>query len=398
MKVSNDMKTIEEQREFSELLERSIEKIDISDTQFAEAVERYEAVGAWLAAEDSPLAKYQPDLKPQGSFRLGTVIKPLDKDDEFDVDLTCKLLISKKSISQQQLKALVGDRLRQKYKMDKEKRRCWRLNYSEKTKFHMDIVPAIPDENQVLLEKHVSHQLAEHALCITDNKTWDYSTDWPRSNPEGYALWFVNRMMLVFEARRRFLAESLKADVANIPEYRIKTPLQRTVQLLKRHRDSRLGVNELKPVSIILTTLAAHAYNNEDNLHDTLFSILKNMDSPDFIRRINGNYYIANPVNPDENFADKWNENPGKRIMFFDWLEMARKDFNKIVNLRGYEISENLEPIIGKRYITEALKDIGVSRKEAREAGKLKMAFGTGILSSAGKTPVRNHGFFGEDK
>ena len=54
---------------------------------------------------------------------------------------------------------------------------------------------------------------------------------------KGYAAWFRDRMKPQFEARRRALAESLRASVEDIPEYRVKTPLQQAIQLLKRHRD-----------------------------------------------------------------------------------------------------------------------------------------------------------------
>lgn len=59
------------------------------------------------------------------------------------------------------------------------------------------------------------------------------------------------------------LAESVRA----VPKYQSnKTPLQRAVQILKRHRDIMFAGDEDKPVSIIITTLAAKAYQEKVRL------------------------------------------------------------------------------------------------------------------------------------
>lgn len=79
-------------REYSKILEKIAANLDITATQYQLAVQRYEAVGNWLDADNSPLKPYKPKITPQGSFRLGTVIKPLLEGEEYDVDLTCKLL------------------------------------------------------------------------------------------------------------------------------------------------------------------------------------------------------------------------------------------------------------------------------------------------------------------
>lgn len=35
----------------------------------------------------------------------------------------------------------------------------------------------------------------------------------------------------------------------------------------------------------------------------------------------NGKWWVQNPVDPDENFADKWNEYPERREAFMQWLK-----------------------------------------------------------------------------
>jgi len=402
------MFTVEAKQQFSNLLEKSITKLDLTDAQFEAITERYRAVGEWLGGEDSPLAKYYPDIKPQGSLRLGTVTRPWLRDDEFDLDFTFKLQIPKVSITQYGLKHMVGNRLkdeRSRYKdmLGKEKRRCWTINYSDETKFHMDIVPSIPDDFTWLLAIGVPYEIAKHAVCITDNEKWNNGDDWPKSNPEGYALWFLDKMKtrhLLLEASMR---KSMQVD--KVPEHKIKTPLQRSIQLLKRHRDSVFGNDKDKPASIIITTLAAYAYNNEENLYDAMSSILSKMDDPTYLRIENGLYVIENPVSPSsngypgENFADKWNEKPGKATNFFVWLETARSYFKSFSDMRDMPLmAKSLKSVIGERYVNESLNEIATAQKEMREGGLLKMAAGTGILGTEGRAPVSNHNFHGIDE
>ena len=70
------------------------------------------------------------------------------------------------------------------------------------------------------------------------------------------------------------------AQVDDLPAYRWKSPLQRCVQILKRHRDVMFADNlDSKPISIIITTLAGKAYQGEVEIADALDRILSNMGS-----------------------------------------------------------------------------------------------------------------------
>ncbi|MFA7002817.1 MAG: nucleotidyltransferase, partial [Verrucomicrobiia bacterium] len=310
------------------LLRDLAEELDVPPSKYQEAKERYDAVGAWLNAKESVLARYSPDIHPQGSFALGTVTRPVGEE-EYDVDAVCRLNVTPSGITQQQLKDMVGNRLKQNAKyvamLDPKEggRRCWTLQYAEETKFHLDILPAIPDVPNWLVGLGVPHELARHAICITDKKTWDYAKDWPRSNPKGYAEWFKSRMTVVLNERRRALAAERQARVEDINDYEVRTPLQRVVQLLKRHRDIRYNGDDDKPISIIITTLAAQAYQNEPAVENALINVVPRMRH--LIVKRNGVWWIPNPVNPAESFADKWAETPRKADVFFEWhdrLEM----------------------------------------------------------------------------
>jgi hypothetical protein len=130
--------------------------------------------------------------------------------------------------------------------------------------------------------------------------------------------------MLVESLRKR----GVTASIEKLPDYRVRTALQATVMLLKRHRDNMFAGNtDVKPISVIITTLSGHAYGNEDRIGDALFSILAGMDR--YIRQDGGKFIIPNPTDRLENFADKWAENPRKAAAFFQWLRQAREDFDR---------------------------------------------------------------------
>jgi len=154
------MYTSEQKRQFSQILGNIAESLDIPESKYEEAVSRYETIGKWLDANDSKLHVYKPTIYAQGSFRLGTMVRPVNDSDEYDIDLVCYLEIDKDNISQTELKDMVGDRLKEHEayrKMLDEGRRCWTITYANE--FHMDILPAIP-----------AYETTNESILITDKK------------------------------------------------------------------------------------------------------------------------------------------------------------------------------------------------------------------------------------
>ena len=358
---------------FTSLLEAISEALDIPESHYEQAVKRYESIGTWLERDESIVARYNPEIYPQGSFSLGTVTKPISGAEEYDIDLVSELDLHKTEISQERLKYLVGHEIKSYARANnmnsrpEESRRCWTLNYADGAQFHADILPAIPDAESfkqlIELHRHALPIGSNYAIAITDNTHPNYAEinpDWPRSNPKGYAEWFRSRMQIQFDAARRSFAESKQLRVEEVPEYKVKTPLQRSIQILKRHRDIWFDENQsaydenAKPISIIITTLAAHAYNNEVDLQQALLKIV--MEMPRYIEYgSNGAASIPNPVNPLENFADKWQEYPIRKACFMDWLKQAQLDLTTALKLSDVQsVGKSLEPSVGKRVISEA--------------------------------------------
>ena len=64
------------------------ENLDISPTMREKAEKSYRSVGEWLGDCD---VNSDVKIMPQGSFYLGTVIRPVSDEDEYDIDLVCLL-------------------------------------------------------------------------------------------------------------------------------------------------------------------------------------------------------------------------------------------------------------------------------------------------------------------
>lgn len=322
------------------ILKKMLAELEIPESAYDKAVKRYEDIGDWFGRKESSLNQYDPHVFPQGSFRLGTVIKPINGNEQYDLDLSCKLRkgLSKKTHTQEQVKNLVGKEL-EAYRVARgiqeklePKHRCWRLIYQDELNFHADIVPAIPEDQQrrvqlsEAIRKSESDQFANAAdttVVITDDRNTNYRTisdNWKVSNPEGYASWFEERM------RGQTIYNLLeKAQIDKVPAYKKKTSLQQAIQLLKRHRDIMFAkAPDKKPISIIITTLAARAYNGETDLGDALTNILNNMGN--LVKAAKPR--VPNPVDPGEDFADRWATDTTLETNFRNWLAQAKADFD----------------------------------------------------------------------
>ena len=72
-----------------EEIKKLIEEIDVSDSNYEAATNRYNSIANYI--KNSGLNKNNPDIYLQGSFKLGTAIKPLTDDGAYDIDIVCNL-------------------------------------------------------------------------------------------------------------------------------------------------------------------------------------------------------------------------------------------------------------------------------------------------------------------
>ena len=376
-------------RFMNRLLEHLVDLLDVPTSHYQRATQRYQSLGDWFHRDASRIAKFDPQVYSQGSFRLGTAIRPLTKKEEYDLDMVCELVLLKSNVSQRDLKELVGAEIKDYATANnlnepaKEKKRCWRLNYADGVSFHMDILPAIPDDErfkQFLATKGVQPDFVELAIAITDRQHEDYSrisNDWPHSNPRGFAGWFERRMRSLSRTRTAALvANGAYASVDEVPAWDWKTPLQRAIQILKRHRDVKFQNNlDLKPISMILTSLAARAYNGEAELDLALSGILERM--PQFVRT--NAPRVPNPVNEVEDFADRWASDPRLERNFWSWHTQAVADFDGI---RNTKTESELQSLVGRLF------DVYLPSKQLTEVVRLLPVNVPLVRSTPKVTPI----------
>lgn len=325
------------ERRYLELL---VETLDIPLSLYERAVKRHQSLGEWFCRDTSRLKQFNPRVSPQGSFRHGTVVRPLVEDAEYDLDNVTTLDMSKSAITQKRLKELYGLEMRDYAEAHgmlaplEEKNRCWRLRYADQEKFHLDSLPSLAEEEGVIFSlrvRNVPEELARRAIAITDRRHPAYaniSNAWLTSNPRGFARWLESKMGPLADARRLDLvARRVYAKVEDVPSYELKTPLQRGIQLLKRHRDVMFAYNpEVAPISMILTNLAGRAYDGESDVYLAVRGILSRMLN--LVREERP--YVPNPTHPAEDYADKWSKDPRLERNFRLWHAQASKDFEQL--------------------------------------------------------------------
>lgn len=96
----------------TDYLERLAAELDVPSSRYEEATLRYHSVGDWLGREESSLKDFSPDVYVQGSFRLGTPIRPVNDAEHYDIDLVCELSFNKRHVSQRELKEMLGKEMR----------------------------------------------------------------------------------------------------------------------------------------------------------------------------------------------------------------------------------------------------------------------------------------------
>ena len=373
--------------QLAELLGTAIAALDISDADFAAAEARYLALAEFLGSHWAD-ARADGAVYPQGSMRLGTVTRLIHRNDEYDLDIVCRRDLLKESVTQAGLKAEVGHGLELFIKsepdgspdLDDEGKRCWTLTYPG-CQFHLDVLPALPDVKAV-----------PDGIILTDTELryWQYSS------PIKYADWFHGVMRAEWLTRAASVAESKSIDIADVPAWSVKTTLQRTVQALKRHRDIFFAEDlHNRTASVIVTTLAAQAYSPGGSLYDLLADITAKM--PYLVRHENGMYLVCNPVQEQENFADRWQKHPERAERFFQWMEQAGSDFADLGAQRGLDrILEKTATAFGSRAAETAEEAFGTGLQESRRTGRLGILPGAATLIPGARRRVPDHHFHGD--
>jgi len=237
--------------------------VNLNDTRYKTAESGIETISSILQNDELFGDKYI-DTKPQGSFRQETIIKPVDADCDFDVDILFEMdavegwepedYLNKLST---QLKKL--DRYKDKIDT-RGKTRCVTIDYE--SDFHIDIVPTIEINGDSVVMNKAANQYE-----VTDG--------------DGYAQWFIRKNSITGKKR-----------------------LTKAVRLLKYIRDSK-GSFDIK--SVVLTTLFGNQVLDSDNVDEhypdvstTFTRLITRLDI--FLQANPLVPQISNPVLASENF------------------------------------------------------------------------------------------------
>ena len=376
-------------------IDRVIANIELTPTQFQTAERSYNAIATVLNKPNSPIRIYSPRIQPQGSMRIGTTVRPPDRE-EFDLDMLCLLALSGKGVTPHDVYEWVWNALGtdETYRGMRERRcRCIRINYADAFRFHLDVTPAIPDWDK-----------QSDSLYIPDREQRVWSSTHPIGFADAFFTPITERLPVyggqVIGSERRFAAN---AAVEPLPKYGAfeKKPLQRIVQMLKHDRDEHYGDKpKLVPCSILLTTITARSYAAEVGIPATslLDFVRKVVDRlPSYIGCVqtrNGQeYVVVNPVNKDENFAEKWtahyyNEFRSWHQKVSQWLGALQNTLGKGTDVMLTELSARL----GKDRVITAANSVGIDTRKLQESGKVRVD-SKGTLGAIGTVVPRTINF-----
>lgn len=331
---------------------KSLSDLDLSPTMEKNARDKYDALAKYLDEQG-----LDSDFYPQGSFLIGTTIRPYrdGKNHDYDLDVLAILKRKKEDTDAKSVKNDVGDCIKESgiysEKLEKEDRNCWTLKYAKVADgigFSLDIVPSVYEDVSIkndIIKSGVSYSNAEKTVAITNKELSDY--DWLTSNPLGFGDWFL-------EISNKHLSTDMKSEQYNnlpydirmvfesaekIPTYYYRSNLQKAVQFIKRHRDIYYDRSKLigdKPSSILISALVADSIKNEWNLSisDIVIAFIVGFRNKSISLMQDGK--ILNPVDLRENLIERYTDN--RKSNMDKWVS-ALSDIMNIEDERKFKQS-----------------------------------------------------------
>jgi len=364
-----------------ELLRRIAEGLQLTGVQYERAVRAYSEVAEYFADHESPFAAYEPDIHPQGSMAAGTTVRP-PRGNEFDLDLVMQLALLHYSVRPMELLDSTFQYLRKHPKfgpISERKARCIRLAYAGD--FHLDVVPACVDR----LRPPTGIQVPDRTVL-----------GWKASNPKGLLEWFKRVMV----PRPRLDGVTMKQGTVAPAPAQVSaagnTPLQLTIQFLKRHRDIYFEDKpDLATPSIIVTVLAGEYYDGNDSVAETLFRITSAVAL--FARTNSSAPILRNPADAAEIVSEKWHAVPDSWSHFRSWAQDA---LGILANVGRVGQLRVLESFVGKSALSDGLKRQAAAFASATATGNLAVS-AQGLLvpvsqAKSSATIVRPHHFYGK--
>ena len=332
-----------ETQQWEDLIGNLLRRLELNPADRADAEAAYQDLANDVARKLS-VPRHDIHIFPQGSMRTQTTVNQRHPV-KFDLDLVVKLMGPNYESPTPEVmfetfgKALGGNE--QVTGAPEKKRRCWRLQYPNKP-YYFDVTPAVVDKTGS----------EGSSLSVRDP-----DTGWAASNPIEFADWFCNHAAQRFRFQELMLKAAFDArtTVSPLPDEHVGLDdiLRRTVQLMKLHRDTHYwGVEakrqEAMPISVIIVTLATHAYaellkSRSNEFKSPIEVVLAMVEAmPDYIGHDSNGWRVENPKLKDENFADKWNTDGGsRRAEFVRWYKELEVDLEALLHQSYRQPSED---------------------------------------------------------
>lgn len=397
---NNMRKYTEQEYKKDELLAIIAANLELDASRKQQMESAYRAVNDVLSRDEEFFKNITINVYAQGSLLIGTTIKPLSGE-EFDLDIVLHIedsyLKHTPAEIYDELYRVLSNHETYKPLLEK-KNRCVRINYN--SDFHMDVLPGC------------IISINNNRLMISEDER---RISWSRTSPKEYAAWFKeiaerDKSSFLLQARYNLMLEA-KIETEDLPlDIYLKTPLQRTVQIVKRYRDLYYQNKDTSKTpsvsSIVLTTLLAQCHEGNFSIQEALKNAgqkLRKLADDYKIRNIK--FAVYNPVdnhedkNKRENFTDSWEDKHYESFVGF--AEDFREKLNAFIGDDTNEI--NYKDLFGNGYYKENVQRL-VKLEEKLKGNSIlaPLLSGSAYTDSTGNintsTGVKNgdHGFFAQ--
>jgi hypothetical protein len=392
---------------FVRLVEDIGRALEPSPTQLATLERSYRSTSEFLV-ECPELKGFLEEIHPQGSRQMGTMTRPLRSKEGFDIDLVARMNRSAWNVysgdgGATKLMNQLHSALR-RYADEHSLKllrwsRCATLEYADG--MCADIAPIID-------APHSTAPYGEYHGMIPDRDLRSFHP----TNPKGFSLAFsqIAAITPFFHgiALDSVVEATRKADITPLPDTEVFAPLLcRLIQMMKLHRDALFAdeaVKDLRPSSILLTSLAASSYKlraqvpHFDQL-DLLLDIIRTMPTlitKEFTSYGQVQWIVDNPTAPGDNLASS-TDSYEKQQAFTQWHRKLHDDVLAVIDTverrAGLDqVADQVSRAFGDKAGTALRKAQMVRQSQQRSIGKVISITGAGV-----SVPMtsRGHTFFG---
>lgn len=388
-------------------------RVQLSPSDHAKAISRYETMAQWIDRAGSPLQGRVGLVYPQGSMSIGATVARYSDRDEFDIDLMAPLTLPAVVSPRQVLDALHiairGEKGSRYWGKTERRTRCVTVFYEDG--MHLDVTPAERRKNPIERESDIFHSKPE------DPKEPEQRIV---ANPFGFGEWFkaqtpaddafgifIEKRSLDFD-RQLFAKAETDPVPDHVPAFR-KSKAVIALQLMKRWRNMTYDRRKdaRRPPSILMSWSVATNANKTASLFDELvWQALALLTTLQQAERRGILLHIANPVCPADVLTDRWPASRADQQLFIaDLIDFGREMEALRRSGTPAEMQPILERLFGERPTTAAVRSYFDRAGQATRAGRGLVTPGTGripaataglsLISPTSRVAPR-HSFFGE--